>query len=411
MKVSLLLFFVFALQTQVHSLIAHRNILWRNGQIIKVKFLVEEDKGYRAFIASIAKSWEKHANITFEFVSHEETKADINIYSNNEANPSSQLGINAKYVKQSMNLPLYDEYKKMKKEDESDYYFLVLRSVVLHEFGHALGLNHEHQNPNAGICWNEPMVYKMCADSKPQMQECKSNWLEPKTGSDLISSAYDRYSIMHYRIKNKLTSCDYDAPWNTDLSMMDKRWVHFLYPFPDGIDNSVVRKFKVNSTEIKLTEFEDEWGNDALEIYGSIGIINTQDLEQECYHDLSFPGCFESSMERIQLLIDISKNQEAYISMDKSSGRFLSKASFDHAANDKYFLIVHLYDKDYLNRDDHFVYSAGGYKHFEYLIIPLDLFHRQKFGILSYKISDSRIYGDMAITLEIDLEEVSLSAR
>ena len=26
-----------------------------------------------------------------------------------------------------------------------------LRSVVLHEFGHALGLIHEHQNPLSGI--------------------------------------------------------------------------------------------------------------------------------------------------------------------------------------------------------------------------------------------------------------------
>ena len=33
-----------------------------------------------------------------------------------------------------------------------------LRRVVLHEFGHALGLIHEHQNPEGGIEWNEPAV-------------------------------------------------------------------------------------------------------------------------------------------------------------------------------------------------------------------------------------------------------------
>jgi hypothetical protein len=30
---------------------------------------------------------------------------------------------------------------------------------VLHEFGHALGLIHEHQNPVGGIQWNKPAVY------------------------------------------------------------------------------------------------------------------------------------------------------------------------------------------------------------------------------------------------------------
>jgi hypothetical protein len=29
---------------------------------------------------------------------------------------------------------------------------------VIHEFGHALGLIHEHQNPSGGIQWNKPVV-------------------------------------------------------------------------------------------------------------------------------------------------------------------------------------------------------------------------------------------------------------
>lgn len=32
--------------------------------------------------------------------------------------------------------------------------------VVLHEFGHAIGLIHEHQNPLGGIKWNKPNVYR-----------------------------------------------------------------------------------------------------------------------------------------------------------------------------------------------------------------------------------------------------------
>jgi hypothetical protein len=31
---------------------------------------------------------------------------------------------------------------------------------VLHEFGHALGLVHEHQHPAGGIQWNRPQVLR-----------------------------------------------------------------------------------------------------------------------------------------------------------------------------------------------------------------------------------------------------------
>ena len=35
-----------------------------------------------------------------------------------------------------------------------------IRSVVLHEFGHALGAIHEHLSPMADIPWDRDAVYK-----------------------------------------------------------------------------------------------------------------------------------------------------------------------------------------------------------------------------------------------------------
>ena len=42
-------------------------------------------------------------------------------------------------------------------------------ATALHEIGHTLGLPHEHQNPAAGIVWNEPKVYAYFSGSPRQL--------------------------------------------------------------------------------------------------------------------------------------------------------------------------------------------------------------------------------------------------
>src|SRR5688500_6452861 len=56
-------------------------------------------------------------------------------------------------------------------EDEPD--------TALHEIGHTLGVPHEHQNPNAGISWNEEAVYEALA--KPP-----NSWSREKTFYNII---------------------------------------------------------------------------------------------------------------------------------------------------------------------------------------------------------------------------------
>jgi hypothetical protein len=108
--------------------------------------------------------------------------------------------------------------------------------TAIHEIGHTFGFPHEHQNPNAGIVWNEEAVYAALA--KPP-----NSWSREKTFYNIIrkiepdtvqGSNWDPDSIMHYPFKAGLI--DKPEQYRTglipagNLSDRDKVWVKTFYP-------------------------------------------------------------------------------------------------------------------------------------------------------------------------------------
>lgn len=101
--------------------------------------------------------------------------------------------------------------------------------VVIHEFGHAIGIKHEHQSPKAGIAWNKPFVYSEYARTQGwSKSQVDFQVFDQYKGSDFKGTAFDRYSIWLYPIPPGYANIVVD--WNWKLSPLDIAFLKEVYP-------------------------------------------------------------------------------------------------------------------------------------------------------------------------------------
>ncbi|HTP32377.1 MAG TPA: hypothetical protein VMJ75_09395 [Candidatus Acidoferrales bacterium] len=109
--------------------------------------------------------------------------------------------------------------------------------TALHELGHVLGMEHEHQNPFAGIKWHEQAVYDSLGAPPNNWDHDTTfhNILEKLDPKQVQGSQWDPDSIMEYEFEPGLI----DEPEQYDkngltppgtLSAPDKEWALKWYP-------------------------------------------------------------------------------------------------------------------------------------------------------------------------------------
>lgn len=110
-------------------------------------------------------------------------------------------------------------------------------TTAVHEIGHTLGMPHEHQNPFAGIVWDEPKVYAFLGGPPNNWSRDKTfhNVLRKLSPGEVEGSVFDGDSVMEYPFPPGLIlePAKYHAegihPPGT-ISALDREYVRKWYP-------------------------------------------------------------------------------------------------------------------------------------------------------------------------------------
>jgi serralysin len=195
---------------------------WDLGASISVRFL-GEDGGLQRRVQDVAMEWTKIANLDFDFRATGPT--DIRVAFQPGAGSWSYLGTMCRQIEEPKPTMNYGWLTTASPDSE-------VRRVVLHEFGHAIGLIHEHQNPKHGISWNRPAVIHDLSGPPNNWNEATidNNMFRFYPPGDVMATDVDPLSIMMYPIPKAWTLDGFSAGMNSELSSDDKELIRNAYP-------------------------------------------------------------------------------------------------------------------------------------------------------------------------------------
>ena len=196
---------------------------WADGRTLGVYFM-DGSATQKAKVKEQAIKWSTFANIKLDFAAG---RADAQIRISFVADDGSWSYIGTDCLGISKTKPTMN-FGWLKDDTDATEY----ERVVEHEFGHALGAIHEHQNPKGGIQWNLPAVYAYFAGppNRWSKEETDVNVISKYSVDQLNASTFDPDSIMLYQFDAALIKGNKPTRFNTTLSTGDKRFIRKQYP-------------------------------------------------------------------------------------------------------------------------------------------------------------------------------------
>jgi serralysin len=192
---------------------------WAPGRRLRIRFL-NGDALLQQRVFDAAAEWQRFANVSF--IRSSDPNSEIRIRFTGDNASWSRLGTDVQFFPPSSHTMQFGWLSTTTPDDS-------LRAVVLHEFGHALGLIHEHQQPAAAIPWDTAAVYKWYAERGWDSATVNEQVFHRSSGRETQYSQFDPASIVLYPIPSELTRGVVTIGWNSQLSPTDVRYIGCWY--------------------------------------------------------------------------------------------------------------------------------------------------------------------------------------
>jgi hypothetical protein len=198
---------------------------WINGSTLRVRFMggspAQQDQ-----VKEQAQWWTEQgkANLRFDFNNAQDAQIRIGFDTSDGA--WSYIGTDCSSIplnQPTMNLGFMDG------------------GTTAHEFGHAIGLAHEHQNPAGGIQWNRDAVIRDLSGPPNfwTVEQIEHNVLEKYSSDQIRGTEFDRDSIMLYAFPGSWVQGGQGTNSNEVLSAIDKAFIAGPEGYPSAAPQAI----------------------------------------------------------------------------------------------------------------------------------------------------------------------------